>query len=446
MNSLPLMLARDESAWIISGSGALSQCQFLDSVYACAAVLPDQAYVILLANRRSDFLVSFCAAILRGQTVLLPLNDTDGAVAELVAQYPDCYAISSSQRALPIDCLNLQSIDCSAARSASSSEAVHIPAVPANHVAAILQTSGSTGHPQSHAKTWADLVAGARRLQARLSITATDTLVTTVPAQHMFGLETSVLLPLQSGAALIDEQPLFPADVAAALSCAKDNASLITTPLHLSACVRANQQWPSFRQVICSTAYLDPQLAGQCRKLMQVEVSEIYGSTETGAVATREANNEAPWTCLDGLTVNELNGCCVVMDEAADSSIRIADQLDVIDGSSFRLLGRSADMLKIAGKRMSMADLNVRLNRIDGVQDGVFFATPETSNEVTRLSAVVVTDDGTDPDIRAALAQQLDQVFLPRKIYYVASIPRSATGKLSDRALQSLITQLKTRE
>ena len=68
------------------------------------------------------------------------------------------------------------------------------------------------------------------------------------------------------------------------------------------------------------------------------------------------------------------------------------DVIEPIADDRFLLHGRMADMVNIAGKRNSLAYLNLQLNAIPGVIDGAFFmpdaaAAPE---DVTRLAAFVV--------------------------------------------------------
>ena len=102
-----------------------------------------------------------------------------------------------------------------------------VPQIDAAQLAAYVFTSGSTGAPVPHAKTWGRLVQCVRargRPPARRSIAAACAILGTVPPQHMYGFESTVLLPLQSGAALCAERPFFPADIAAALQRAAASA------------------------------------------------------------------------------------------------------------------------------------------------------------------------------------------------------------------------------
>ena len=118
----------------------------------------------------------------------------------------------------------------------------------------------------------------------------------------------------------------------------------------------------------------------------------------------------------------------------------LADVLEVIDARGFRLLGRSGDLVNIAGKRSSIAHLNFHLNAIEGVVDGSFWMPPDDHDAagVSRLVAFVVAPGVAAEQIRGALRQRIDAAFLPRRIVAVTALPREATGKLTAARLVEL--------
>ena len=392
----------------------------------------------MLTKGRREFLIAFCAALIRRQTALLPVNDTDVAVEELAGRYPDSYAMLDAARNLSVETVSVESLQAPHCGQAD------FPDIPADHLAVILQTSGSTGKPQAHEKTWGEMVTGVRRWQERFAFDATDFIVATVPAQHMFGLEASIMLPLQTGAGVFGCQPFYPADIAAALGLAGD-PTLITTPVHLRACGRGKVDWPLIRRVICSTASLDTRLARACEATMRVQVSEIFGSTETGAIASRRTAVDDHWNCLSGIDIELRDAVAHIRYSATDEAVRLDDTIEVIDKSSFELRGRPTDMVKIAGKRASMTDLSLRLNRIDGIEDGVFICCETPRDDVDRLIAFVVAPTLSTRQIRSKLAREIDSVFLPRRVIHVASLPRNATGKLSEHDARILVDRLTCR-
>ncbi|MFN3398106.1 MAG: hypothetical protein ACK4ZS_06165 [Sulfurimicrobium sp.] len=139
---------------------AITAARFLGEVTQLAGQLPPHPFVFNLCSDRYHFLLTFCAALLRGQTSLLPPNHAADTLTRLHARYPQSYGISDKALMLEgMDILpfpTLPSLDLGA---------FVIPAIVAGHVAAIVFTSGSTGEPQPYPKTWGGLVRQAR-LQA----------------------------------------------------------------------------------------------------------------------------------------------------------------------------------------------------------------------------------------------------------------------------------------
>ena len=116
-----------------------------------------------------------------------------------------------------------------------------MPSIPAAHVMAVAFTSGSTGTSQPHPKRWGELVASARLAERRFQFAAAGqpTVIATVPPQHMYGLETTIMLPLATGLTVHASQPFFPQDIGAALASVPPPRVLVTTPAHLRVCVKA---------------------------------------------------------------------------------------------------------------------------------------------------------------------------------------------------------------
>ena len=65
----------------------------------------------------------------------------------------------------------------------------------------------------------------------------------------------------------------------------------------------------------------------------------------------------------------------------------LADVLEVTGTDTFRLLGRSNDLINVAGKRSSIGHLDFQLNSIEGVVDGAFWMPPESGAERRASSA-----------------------------------------------------------
>ena len=117
------------------------------------------------------------------------------------------------------------------------------------------------------------------------------------------------------------------------------------------------------------------------------------------------------------------------------------DVVELMGDEHFRLLGRSSDLVNVAGKRSSMAFLSHQLMTIPGVLDGAYFMPDEAdvTTGVTRLAAVVVAPTLDAAQLRQALRARLDPVFLPRPLVFVDALPRNDTGKMPREALLHLL-------
>src|SRR6185503_4660881 len=213
---------------------------FEAAVQALSGRLQRKPYVVNLCEDRYAFTVGFAASLIAGQTTLLPPSRAPEAVRDSCEGH-DAYTLTDKE-----------------ALGGGKEKTKPFSIDPA-HVAAVVFTSGSTGRPVAHEKTWGSLVAGARALAARIQ--AAGTIVGTVPPQHMFGLEATVMLPWQNGLAMHSGRPLLPADLGGVLAEAAAPRWLMSSPLHLRACVAARQPLLGLAGVLSSTMPLDPQLA-----------------------------------------------------------------------------------------------------------------------------------------------------------------------------------------
>jgi acyl-coenzyme A synthetase/AMP-(fatty) acid ligase len=398
---------------------AVSAGEFEAAAHSLAARLPRKPYVVNLCEDRYAFTVAFAAALIAGQTTLLPPSRAPQAVRDS-CEGRDCYALTDTDVTME-----------------TTSAPKPISVEPAQ-AAAIVFTSGSTGRPVPHAKTWGSLVLGARALAARIG--ARGTIVGTVPPQHMFGLEATVMLPWQNGVAMHSARPLFPADLGAALAQTSAPRWLMTSPLHLRACVAARQPLPALAGVLSSTMPLEVRLAEDAERLWRAPVFEIYGSSEAGMIATRRTALDEAWELCPGVSLSERAGEFSVQGGHIVGPQRIADELRPLDARRFILHGRKGSLVKIAGKRTSLEALNAALTRIDGVEDGAFYLR----DGAERLGALVVAPQLGQRALRAALRRHIDPAFMPRPLHFVAALPRSESGKLTRQGLLDLVDSLES--
>ena len=119
---------------------------------------------------------------------------------------------------------------------------------------------------------------------------------------------------------------------------------------------------------------------------------------------------------------------------------QLQDVLELRGTNGFVALGRNADLVEVAGKRASLADITRRLCAVPGVEDAVAFQSGGGAAGVAnRVAAVVLGRGISAKQISESLSASLDAVFLPRPLVLVDRIPRDAVGKVSRANLLELV-------
>jgi len=407
--------------------------RFLTDVNHLSQNLLQKSWMLNICSNRYHFLVGFAAALIRGQTNILPPNKTLKGLQSIISQFPDIYCFKDHWDGgdLRIPCMEFSS------QSESLSETPPIENIPGSHTAVIAFTSGSTGFPQPHLKSWESMVAIARNTGHRLIPEKDEqfSIVATVPPQHMYGLETSIMLPLQHNGIMHEACPFFPEDILDALESVPARRILVTTPLHLKACVESSVQFPEISLIISATAPLSRELTLKAEKAFNTQIFEIYGCTEAGSLATRQTSSSETWQLLDGIDLKGNHDQCNVDASYLPEPVLLPDIIKNLGNNRFELTGRTEDLINIGGKRISLSELNYRLNEIKGVVEASYFVPPQNESRHNKLVAFVVTKSLQEKDILQALRQTLDPVFLPRPLYFVKRLPRTSSGKITQKDL-----------
>lgn len=436
MPGIPLIShSRPDSVFAYRGGQPITAATFIDDVRGLAQRLPDRSYMLNLCADRYRFAVGFCAALLRGQVSLLPPSYARDFVERLALHYAGTYCLTDGAADAGVEIVRFP--DLTQERTAQ----FDVPRIPAAQRAALVFTSGSTGQPMAHEKTWGGLSADGSA-EAELLGIAQDSglaLLGTVPVQHMYGLESTMLIAMHNGLALVAEKPFYPADICGCLRELAVPRCLVTTPVHLRTLLDEVSDLPAVDFVLCATAPLSAELAAEAESRFGAPLREIYGCTEAGQVAGRRTTQGAAWRLMRGVRLRQDERGTWALGGHVEIEAPLSDVIELNADGTFLLHGRSTDMVNIAGKRTSLAALNHHLNSIEGVRDGVFMLPDEAGKEVTRPIAFVVAPGLDSAGVMQALRARVDPVFLPRPLYLVDELPRNATGKLTRASLLQLM-------
>jgi acyl-coenzyme A synthetase/AMP-(fatty) acid ligase len=436
MRSRPLIAGFSRDALLgVHDRRALRAGEFIAAAHALAGRLPDGEFGLLLCQDRVAFSLGFAAMLLRGSTALLPPSRATHAIDRIVRMRAPSFALVDRDERAPA----VPELVVDPWAPVAPSDAV--PAIADDHVAAIVFTSGTTGDPQPHPKTWSSLARGAAGLRERIDFRPGDAIIGAVPAQHMWGLEATVMLPLQAGGVIHGGNPLLPQDLVAALAQRSGRRWLVLTPVHIQSCVRSNVQLPPLAGVLTATSALERDVAEAFERAAGAPTIEIYGSTETGVIGTRRPALESAFTPLPGLSVESHPEGLLLRGAQIDCDVHLRDRAVVAPDGRFTLAGRDADLVKVGGKRASLAMLNRELLAIDGVVEGAFVVL-DHQGLTPRLAALAVAPELDAARIVAALRARMDAVFLPRPLHLVDALPRDAIGKMPVEALRQRVLEL----
>src|SRR5882757_116115 len=154
---LPLLKSEHSSAPLVWHDGiAITRGDFARTAQRLAARLPDACHVINLCAGRLNFMLGLAASALRGQTTLLPPNQTPAALQRLQQEYPQHHVLDDSVLAQLTTGFETRSDNQGAVATSPPM------LIDADRTVITLFTSGSTGTPQAQTKTWRSLTCTAQ--------------------------------------------------------------------------------------------------------------------------------------------------------------------------------------------------------------------------------------------------------------------------------------------
>ncbi len=423
----------------ISEGSTVTFGQFWRHVHRVRWLLPDKAYLINVCEDRYLFCVALFSAALNQSKILLPPSQSTGIIQELTEQFSPLSIVCDRE-------LEQITVGQCVLNHGLLEDSDHLEAIPETmqsvfdpkQIVAIAFTSGSTGKPRQHAVSWGVLTQCAQKAIQALKLDHQSLIMlSTTPPQHMFGLETSVIWPMMSGLIMINQRPFYPEDIRQLAQSLPYPVVLCSTPTHLRACMTSSGDWSNITAVISSTAPLAKELAVHIETRMNTRLYEIYGSTETLSFASRQPAHESAWTLYPDAGLKTNDNHTFLQTSYFQQPVELDDVYQILPEHRFNVLGRATDLIKIAGKRASLADLNQRLLKIQGIEDGCFIQMKSPGPD-QRLGLIVVSNL-TEQTIRDELKQYLDSVFLPRVIVYTNELPRNSVGKLLESELKLLL-------
>ncbi len=413
------------------GSKAVSAAQFHADVDRLLDQFADAGDTLISCPGRYGFGVALLASWIAGKTAVLPPNHLEDTLQEMRSRFNitfECDASWAEQQ--------------SALHKITAHEQWQVR-IPANLIAVKLFTSGSTGFPKTVAKSMANLIDEVRTVHAQFNWPAKP-VVASVPAQHLYGLTFSLLLPWVMEVPWIDETPLYAQDISRTIRAANAGI-LISIPDQYKALLE-DQADCNGLMCLSAASLLPRETAQRWQRRCGQEILEIYGSTETGIIGFRRQLTSEPWEAFPQVRLISNSATLTVQSPFVgyewQEGFQTADRVTLLEDNRFHLLGRADSMVKIAGKRISLTGIENILTYCPGVNDAAVISVPV--NGIIRdkaLWAVVAASAEhalSTQIIQAFLQKKLDSVEVPRRILIVDRLPRNSNGKLPRKVLEEM--------
>jgi acyl-coenzyme A synthetase/AMP-(fatty) acid ligase len=311
-------------------------------------------------------------------------------------------------------------------------------------------TSGSSGAPKRIIKTLAMLereVATLDRLWGQEL--GQGPTVATVSHQHIYGLTFKLLWPLAAGRPFAGEMHDLWERLLDGLPA---DAVIITSPAHLGRLSGIAPLAPARRPrgIFSAGAPLSFSAARETLAILGVCPTEIFGSTETGAIATRrQTSDEQAWQALPGIAIaSDAEGRLKLRSPFLDNDDWFETE-DIIEPAArgFHLRGRADRIVKIEGKRISLTGIEQALGRSPWTEAAAAVALP---GDPIRLAVLVVPSEAGRAKLveigrfrfgrllRKALSDTQEPAGLPRLWRFGDELPSGHMGKRRDAELLAL--------
>ncbi len=418
-------------------------------VYAMAAVLraalADPQYqgttVCLAVENKAVMAAAMLASLAGGPSLLLPYAFSAGALERMQRLTGFTTAITDTVRHFPqgVKTITLHPGD-------GEADQLEHPTIRPDAELLKIFTGGSTGTPQVWSKTCGNIFGEGGFLAHRFKVNPRDCIMATVPPYHIYGLLFTVILPLVSSATVVDETPSFPNEIVRVVDD-RQVTMMASVPAHYRALGARDL---SLRLAFSSAGMLDQEDNERFCRQNRSGIVEVYGSTETGGIATRNRSiGEASFTPFSTIDWKTNNTCLAIRSPYISPDLSVDgegfftanDRVEVRGATTFSLKGRVDTVIKVGGKRVDLEEVCALIKKRPGVVDCIVTALPERGGRENRIGALIQGETVDVEQIKKTLAHELEPYALPRCLKIVEHLPVKQNGKYDREAIVRYLDQ-----
>ena len=389
-----------------------------------------------------DFLVLLFAGVLAQKQIILPPNRVQALVDELAQQQ--------------IFFLARQKIVPAVAEQPDATDDLVLDEAFLNNAQLYFYTSGSTGQAKKIPRTLQQLLNEVQGLDQSFQLLEQAIVVATVSHQHIYGLLFKLLWPLAHGHAFYVPQLAFPEDVVEH----QRRLSGVGFPNYVVSSPALLKRWSADVVLVdCAGVYCSGgKLESGVRPNLNAKIREVFGSSETGGIAHREAD-DALWTPFANVDIKVAaqQQLATRSNHACDCDwIYTGDRAEAIDPhelkSQFQLKGRVDRIVKLEEKRLSLDEIEQKIQALQQVEQCVVLLTQFEQREILACVAVLSEAGKVEyqqqpkskfvAELKQLLTLTLEGIAIPRTWRFLSELPLNSQSKLNKPYLASLFQPL----
>lgn len=317
----------------------------------------------------------------------------------------------------------------------------------------IFYTSGSTGQPKHIHRTMQQLLMEAQQVIEHFKFPEHFVMVSSVSHQHLYGLTFQLFVPFYAGQVFYHQQFIYPEHIDQYLTDyqkkypAYREQILISSPALLKRC-QGVFDFADAKRILSSGGRLESGI----RAFYPQGIMEVYGSSETGAIAYRQGDGEL-WQALSDvqLKISDEQTLCVKMVRAFQSDWIDTRDCVQMNGQQFVLLGRQDRIVKLEEKRLSLDEIELKVNQLDEVLES-YALLVEHENRAFLSIAVVLHEQARQvlqekgkrlflAQLKQKLQHHLAPIAMPKHWRFITELVRNTQSKINRAWVSSLFLQ-----
>jgi long-chain acyl-CoA synthetase len=319
-------------------------------------------------------------------------------------------------------------------------------------------TSGTTAAPRAIRFRSEQLLADCNQICDTMGISDVDLNFGVIPISHSYGFSNLLTPLIARGVPMVLSRDRLPRAVLADL--AGTNATVFPgMPVFYQAFCEMEDipVLPKLRLCISAGAPLATAVAEQFRQKFGLPIHSFYGASECGGICyDRDGPNKE-----DGFVGQPMEGVVIEMvdPDAPASRIRVRsaavgdgyfpesdeaklggglfvpDDLLKKTANGFRIVGRTSDVINVAGKKVNPAEVEAHLLRFSGVRQAVVFGRASILRNEEVAACVVASPGVSEVELLEFCRRELSGWQVPKRVFIVDAIPVTERGKISRREL-----------